>query len=89
MRGSWEPRAGECRRGRISDGGSTRGLGEGRAERNRSLRCTKTTRVRRRAADREFIDKIAERLEREGWFDLVWARDRSNRRNADLGGSKV
>lgn len=33
MRGSWEPRAGECRRGRIADGGSTRGLGEGRAER--------------------------------------------------------
>lgn len=48
-----------------------------------------TARVRRRAADREFIDKMAERLEREGWFDLVWARDRSNRRNADLGGSKV
>ena len=58
-------------------------------ERNRSLRRTKTTRVRRRAADREFIDKIAERLERKGRFDLVWARDRSNRRNADLGGSKV
>lgn len=70
MRGSWEPRAGECRRRRIADGAFARGLGEGRAERNTGLGRTKTTRVRWRAADREFIDEIVERLELKS--DSVW-----------------
>jgi hypothetical protein len=71
MRGSWEPRAGECRRRRIADGAFARGLGEGRVERNTGLGQTKTTRVRWRVAYREFIDKITERLERNDgsvWF---------------------
>jgi hypothetical protein len=71
MRGSWEPRAGECRRRRIVDGAFARGLGEGRAERDTGLGRTKATKVRWRVADREFIKKIVERLERNDgsvWF---------------------
>ena len=65
-----------------------RGLGEGRAEKNRSRRRTKATRVRRCAAGRESIGKTGGCLERKS--DWVWARGsfEYNSRNADLGDPK-